>query len=170
MHVSSHTGVCVALDLGSVAGFAVHSKHGITSGTLNFKKAGKFNDSGYKALYDFLCTFIEGPHEHPDLEIVVEKPHAGRFLAPIRILFGLLAIVHLFCDLFQIKLTEYSPKEIKKFATGSGNAKKEEMVAAIQKEFPSVKDHNQADALHMLRMHTHKKGRNEKVSKDSLPF
>ena len=158
--------VTVALDLGSCCGFAVASKHGITSGTLSFKKKGKFNDSGYKALYDFLRTFIEGPHEHPDLEVVVEKPHAGRFLAPIRILFGLLAIVHLFCALFQIKLTEYSPKEIKKFATGSGNAKKEEMVAAIQKDFPAVKDHNTADALHMLRMHLSRK----QVGNNDLPF
>lgn len=143
----------VALDLGSCTGFAIHSKHGITSGVLNFKKKGRFSDSGFKALYDFLCTFLEGPHEHPDLEVVVECPHAGRFIAPVRILFGLLAIVHLFCDLFKIKLTEYKPKEIKKFATGSGNAKKPSMLAAVQVDFPGVKDHNTADAIHMLRMH-----------------
>src|SRR5690349_13197362 len=73
--------VTVALDLGSITGFAVKSPHGFSSGTLSFKKKGKFHDSGYKALYDFLGTFLEGPHEHPDLEIVVEKPHAGRFMA-----------------------------------------------------------------------------------------
>lgn len=159
----------VALDLGSVTGFAVHSKHGISSGTLTFKKKGKFNDSGYKALYDFLRTFIEGPHEHPWLECVVEKPHAGRFLAPIRILFGLLAIVHLFCDLFKIRLTEYSPTEIKKFWTGKGTAKKEDMVLETQKKFPHVKDHNQSDAIALLYLHL-EKGQNEKVPKNSLPF
>lgn len=145
--------VTVALDLGSVTGFAVKSPHGFSSGTLSFKKKGKFHDSGYKALYDFLNTFLEGPHEHPWLEVVVEKPHTGRFLAPIRILFGLLAIVHLFCDLFQIKLTEYSPKEIKKFWTGKGNADKDTMVAETQTKFPNVTDHNQSDAIALMYLH-----------------
>lgn len=148
--------VTVALDLGSCTGFAVKSKHGLSSGTLNFKKKGKFADSGYKALYDFLLTFLEGLHEHPDLEVVVEKPHAGRFLAPIRILFGLLAIVHLFCDLFKIKLTEYSPKEIKKFWVGQGNATKDQMVAVTQINYPNVKDHNQSDAIALLYLHLNK--------------
>jgi Holliday junction resolvasome RuvABC endonuclease subunit len=145
--------VIVALDLGTTTGFAVHSKHGITSGTLNFKKKGKFHDSAFKALYDFLCTFTEGG---VPVEIAVEKPHAGRFIAPVRILFGLLAVVHLFSDEFGIILTEYSPKEIKKFATGSGNAKKPEMVAAVQKEFPNITNDNQADAVQLLRLHLSK--------------
>ncbi len=143
----------VALDLGSVTGFAVHSVNGVSSGTLNFKKKGKFADSGYKALYDFLHTF-----NIYSFEVVVEKPHAGRFIAPVRILFGLLAIVHLFCDLFKIKLTEYSPKEIKKYWVGSGNAKKEDMVFETQKKFPNVKDHNQSDALALLYLHLSKGG------------
>lgn len=146
----------IALDLGSVTGFAVKSQHGLSHGTLNFKKKGKFADSGYKALYDFLGTFLEGPHLHRDLEIIVEKPHAGRFIAPVRILFGLLAIVHLFADLFQVKLTEYSPKEIKKFWTGKGNASKEEMVVETQKKFPSVTDHNQSDAISLMYLHLSK--------------
>jgi len=148
--------VTVALDLGSCCGFAVASKHGITSGTLSFKKKGKFADSGFKALYDFLCTFIEGPHNQ-DLEVVVECPHAGRFLAPIRILFGLLAMVHLFWYLSEIKLTEYKPKEIKKFWTGSGNASKDQMVAKTQEKFPNVYDHNQSDAIALLYLHLEKK-------------
>lgn len=143
----------VALDLGSVTGFAVYSKHGLSSGTLSFKKKGRFSDSGYKALYDFLYTFLPGGMKPIELEVVVEKPHAGRFLAPIRILFGLLAIVHLFCDLFKIKLTEYSPKEIKKFWTGKGTASKEAMVAETQKKFPNVKDHNQSDSIALLFLH-----------------
>jgi crossover junction endodeoxyribonuclease RuvC len=142
--------VVVALDLGSVTGFAVMSKSGFSSGTLNFKKKGKFADSGYKALYDYLCGFVHGIDP---IEVVVEKPHAGRFLAPIRILFGLLAVVHLFTDEFGFKLTEYSPKEIKKFWTGKGNATKDEMVAETQKEFPFVKDHNQSDAIALLHLH-----------------
>lgn len=140
----------VALDLGSITGFAVKSRFGFSSGVLNFKKRGKFHASGFLALYDFLRTFTDS-HEY--VEVVVEKPHAGRFLAPIRILFGLLAITHLFCDCQKLHLTEYSPKEIKKFWTGSGKAKKEEMVLETQKRFPNVKDHNQSDAIALLYLH-----------------
>lgn len=146
----------VSLDLGSVTGFAVKSENGLSSGTLNFKKSGKFHDSGYKALYDWLRAFLEGPHEHPWVTVVVERPHAGRFLAPVRILFGLLAVVHLFCDLFKIRLVEYSPKEIKKFWTGKGNASKDEMVAKTQEKFPRVTDHNQSDAIALLYLHLEK--------------
>lgn len=135
-------------------GFAVSSPSGVSSGTLNFKKKNKFADSGFMALHDFLYTFVaDGPYNHTQLEIIVEKPHCGRFMAANRILFGLLAIVHLFCDKYGIKLTEYSPKAIKKFWAGRGNAKKEDMVLETQKKFPNVKDHNQSDAIALLYLH-----------------
>lgn len=144
----------LSLDLGSVTGFAVKDSHGISSGTLNFKKGGKFHAGGYWNLFQFLDCFEERFHLNGiSYEVIVEKPHAGRFIAPVRILFGLLAIVHLFCDKYGIKLTEYSPKEIKKFWTGTGTAKKPEMVAETQKVFPHIKDHNESDAIAMLTLH-----------------
>ena len=146
----------VALDLGSVTGFAVKSKHGISHGTMNFKVKGKFHDSGYKKLYDWLCVMPKDLPWH-ELEVVVEKPHAGRFFGAVRILFGLLAIVHLFSDEHGVKLTEVSPTSIKKFWTGKGTSSKEEMVAETQKKFPNVKDHNQSDAIALLYYHLENK-------------
>jgi crossover junction endodeoxyribonuclease RuvC len=143
----------VALDLGSVTGFAVYNQHGVTSGVLNFKKKGKFEVKGNMTLYRWMQSFLEGPHAHPDLEVVVEVPHAERFMAPLRILFGQLGIVHLFCAMYQIKLTEYRSKEIKKYWTGKGNADKVAMVAQTQTKYPHVKDHNESDSLALLHMH-----------------
>lgn len=134
----------IALDLGTTTGFAVQSKHGLSHGTISFKKKGKWDDSGYKALYDWLRTF-EG-----EIEVVIEKAHVSRFLGAARILFGLRALVCVYCAEFSVRLTEVSPLTIKKFWTGSGKAKKEDMVAQTQKKFPKVKDHNQSDAIALL--------------------
>ena len=50
----------------------------------------------------------------------------------------------------------YSPKEVKKFATGSGNASKETMLASARKRWPEIAivDDNQADALLLWQMAT----------------
>jgi Holliday junction resolvasome RuvABC endonuclease subunit len=50
----------------------------------------------------------------------------------------------------------YSPKEIKKWATGNGNASKDAMVAFARKRWPEVTilDDNQADALALWQMAT----------------
>lgn len=144
----------VALDLGSVCGFAVKSKHGLSHGTINFKKKGKFSPRGYHQLYMWLCEFGETAIAYGDnLEIVVEKPHAGRFFAPVQILFGLMGAVQVFCGEYETEPTLYSPTEIKKYWTGKGTASKEEMVAVTQKKFPSVTDHNESDAIALLYLH-----------------
>lgn len=46
----------------------------------------------------------------------------------------------------------YSPSEIKKHATGKGNANKGAMVNAAKEKYPNIKimDDNHADALHIL--------------------
>lgn len=51
----------------------------------------------------------------------------------------------------------YAPTTIKKFATGSGNADKAQMVAAWARHHPGrpVTDDNEADALWLLEMATH---------------
>ncbi len=137
----------ISLDLGSLTGFAVRSKHGLSHGVMNFKVKGKFHDSGYKKLYDWLRSF------DTEVELVVECPHAGRFFGAVRILFGLLAVVHLYADEFNVSLTEVKPTSIKKYWTGSGTATKERMVFETQKKFPSVKDHNTSDAIALLFLH-----------------
>lgn len=138
----------LTLDLGSITGFAIDSPEGFSSGTLNFKTKGKFSDRGYASLRKFM-----GFLNKDNLEIVVEKPHAGRFMAPVRILFGLLAVVKGYCYEENIPYFEYSPKEIKKFWTGKGNASKEEMVLTTKAKHSYVKDHNESDAIALLHLH-----------------
>lgn len=46
----------------------------------------------------------------------------------------------------------YSSTEIKKFATGKGNASKKDMLDAARERWPFVVDHNHADALWTLKL------------------
>jgi Holliday junction resolvasome RuvABC endonuclease subunit len=62
------------------------------------------------------------------------------------------AVIKLWCEENQVEYRGYSPTEIKKHATGKGNANKLAMVAAAKARFPgiNVADDNQADALLLL--------------------
>ena len=45
------------------------------------------------------------------------------------------------------EISSVSPMTIKKAVTGTGRASKKDMVEYIQKRYPEVTDHNEADAL-----------------------
>lgn len=61
-------------------------------------------------------------------------------------------IIKQFCDERDIPYRGYSPSEIKKHATGKGNASKEDMIAAAKRKFIQINlvDDNHADALWVL--------------------
>ena len=54
------------------------------------------------------------------------------------------------CETESVQYRGYSPSEIKKHATGKGNAKKADMQAAAAERFGRSMDDNEADALWLL--------------------
>lgn len=60
-------------------------------------------------------------------------------------------LIH-WCEARQIEYRGYSPTEVKKHATGSGKANKEDMVKAAEEKFGPIEDDNHADALWILDM------------------
>jgi Holliday junction resolvasome RuvABC endonuclease subunit len=62
------------------------------------------------------------------------------------------SVIVTFCEERKIEYRGYSPSEIKKFATGKGNANKEQMVHAAQGYGAIIEDDNHADALHLLHL------------------
>jgi len=62
----------------------------------------------------------------------------------------MVAIIETFCIENGINYTAFSAQEVKKFATGKGNANKDAMVKAAQEKYgyPGTDD-NIADALHI---------------------
>lgn len=59
-------------------------------------------------------------------------------------------VLKLWCDSCGVDYRGYSPTEIKRHATGKGNANKEAMMEAAAAKFGPVADDNQADALWLL--------------------
>lgn len=142
----------LALDPGSSMGFAMADGTRISHGVLDLRTNGKFTPAGYKRLYDWLkvCCIPYMDAEHTDVEVVMEKPHAGSFFRSVEVLFGLVAVVSSFCDTYGISMTVVSPMTIKKHWTGTGKAKKPDMLKVTQRKYPTVKDHNESDAIAIL--------------------
>lgn len=79
--------------------------------------------------------------------IAVERPPMKG--TSIYLLFGLVWTVHRVGYHLGLRRMETGPSEIKKWATGKGDAGKPEMVEAAKRAFPSYvpQDHDEADAL-----------------------
>jgi Holliday junction resolvasome RuvABC endonuclease subunit len=60
--------------------------------------------------------------------------------------------IKVWCDRLTIQYRGYSPTEIKKHATGKGNANKEKMIVAARDKWPhkGIVDDNECDALWLL--------------------
>lgn len=105
-------------------------------------------------LLRFKAKLIEIYESHPFKVVAYE---AARAAAPGRqgalvVQASIQAVLILFCEEKGIEYIGYSPKEIKKHATGTGNANKDAMIKAAEKQWPRVViiDDNHADALHVL--------------------
>ena len=74
------------------------------------------------------------------------KGHANRVLP------ALLGVLELWAEMKLVPLEIYSAKEVKKFATGDGNANKEKMLEFAVRKWKGlcIIDHNMADALWLL--------------------
>lgn len=136
----------LALDIATVCGFRTET----TSGVWNFNKVKRGDSYGMR-----LIRFKSSVREILDLEeidiVVYERP-AGMFKSSIIVASEMIGVLIALCEEKGIQYTAYSATEIKKFATGKGNAKKEDMIkAAIALGFNPADD-NEADAIHLYNL------------------
>jgi crossover junction endodeoxyribonuclease RuvC len=137
--------VILALDLGTKTGWAeFDSDFGTTSGVQNFAQ-GKFAGGGQRFLA-FARWLVEFKPTQVYFEAV--RRHIGTDAA--HIYGGMLAILTSHCEAAQIPYLGVPVGTIKKHATGRGNAKKPEMIAAMVAKGHAPKDDNEADALALL--------------------
>ena len=137
----------LALDLGTNCGWALrHTAGNISYGTKSFK-VGKYEGAGmrYLKFQQWLALVTEGV-EHIAYEAV--RRHIGTDAA--HCYGGLMATLTAFCEDSKIPYEGVGVGTIKKFATGAGNASKDEMIAAANALGYNPEDDNAADALHLL--------------------
>ncbi len=137
----------LALDLGTTTGWAIDDGRSITSGTINLKPR-RFEGGGMRFLrfrhwLDEVRTTGPGPIGAVYFEEV--RRHLGTDAA--HIYGGLLGVVTAWCEEHEIPYQGVPVGEIKKHATGKGNADKGAMIAAAKARGHQPDDDNEADAI-----------------------
>lgn len=142
----------LAIDPGSECGWAIRPNQVYAVGTWNLTKgSGEGAGMRYLRLRKLLERLAE---EYTITEVAYEKivrTHKGT--AAAHVYGGIVAVLTAWCEEMKIPYQAIQHARIKKFATDNGNASKDMMVEAARREFPhvSIEDHNQADALWLLR-------------------
>lgn len=149
-HVSDQPRV-LALDLGTTAGWAVHANARITSGSVCFSP-GRMQGPGMRFLKFRHWLTDQKAHAGGFDQVVYEdvRNHTGTDAA--HIYGGFLATLQAWCEHHQIPYRGVGVGTIKKFATGKGNADKTAMIEAARAAGYHPTDHNEADAIALLRL------------------
>lgn len=85
--------------------------------------------------------------------VAYERPGHFKSIAANAVMWGLVSILEEECERRGANLCPVRPSQLKRHATGRGNANKDSMLTAAQKVWPAlgVTDHNLADALFVAR-------------------
>lgn len=136
----------LSIDQASLAGWCLDPSNGL-HGTWDLKTR-KDESSGmkmlrFKAKLVEVCTLYK-------VDLIVYERAAGMHTSSVIHSAKMIAIIESYAEESNIHYRSYSASEIKKFATGKGNAKKDAMIASCLEKYGIVaKDDNEADAIHM---------------------
>ncbi|MGV2894184.1 hypothetical protein ACNPPY_00180 [Achromobacter sp. AGC78] len=144
----------LALDLGTKTGFALRRRDGSTRhGTEVFTPRKSWSEGQKWARYRaWLAGIINDEKIHRVVyEQVIRHEVKGRPLWDAAHAYGAFeAITHMVCDGFNIQAHGVNLATVKKSFTGSGRAKKEDMISQAEVRGFKVVDDNNADALAIL--------------------
>lgn len=142
----------LALDIATHCGyFSVHE-----SGTWNFTEGKRRNgNKQHLSLKDTLTAFIR---EHGIQRIVAEDVSVNNHFFDMRKLAEFRGVLLCVCDELDMPEPEFvNPKVLKKFATGNGNASKDDMKQAYTARFNRLPlDDNEADAFWLFQYYVSK--------------
>lgn len=135
----------LALDLGTTTGFCVGHAGALVSGTANFKP-GRYDGGGMRFV-KFRKWLNELKAAYPVDGVYFEevRRHAGTDAA--HVYGGLMATLQAWCEENGLPYEGVPVGEIKKSATGRGNADKDAMIAAMVEKGHAPSGHDEADAI-----------------------
>ena len=144
------TSIIMALDLGTITGWAIREPQGnITSGTVSFK-GGRFEGGGMSFLR-FKQWLTDFKNTLGTIDAVYfEEVRAHKGVDAAHKYGGFLAHLTSWCEHHQIPYQGIPVGTIKKHITGKGNAPKESVIAAVKNKGFSPADDNEADSLALL--------------------
>lgn len=153
--ITPRTPDILAIDPSTHCGWA-HSDG--SSGVIHLPERKKGESNGKR--FDFFSEWLKGHlDEHRTRFLVYEVGGYGGWGAPMEINLGVRTLMVMIAYLRNIQHVELNSSSIKKYATGKGNAKKEDMIRAALAKHPTVDwfydrkgqpDDNQVDAIWML--------------------
>lgn len=135
----------LALDLGTKTGWATNSHAGITYGMQEFKND-RFSGGGMRFLkFEKWLMGLPKPSQ-----VVFEEVRRHAATDAAHVYGGLMATLTKWCESEGIPYQGIPVGTIKKFWTGTGNAKKDKMIAEAVRRGFDVRDDNAADAIAIL--------------------
>ena len=112
----------------------------------------KKDESGGMRLIRFRAK-LEEVHKLTPLDLITYERVSGFHKNALIVSAQLTSVIQVFCHDHGIEHRAFSAGEIKKWATGKGNANKEKMIASAVAKWANqinIIDDNHADALHLL--------------------
>lgn len=142
----------IGLDLGTNCGFAVSASSptgtAIVSGAWDLSIDTSHDSPSLR--FEKFATHLDGILALSPQRVFYEVVRRHRGIKAGHIYGAFLAKMQERCDHFNVPFHGLSVQEIKKFATGKGNASKDEMIRAMQVRGYDPKCDNEADALAIL--------------------
>lgn len=131
----------LALDVATKTGWATASASGTWDFTLKRDESSGMRIIRFKSKLKEIVKL-------EDIDMVCFERTAGHHQAAVIVQAELHGVLKLFCEENEIPYRAFSASEIKKFATGKGNASKKLMMVACKARLKKMpKDDNEADAL-----------------------
>lgn len=137
----------LALDLGTLTGWALLSEGKVVSGTFDMSPRNKHEKVGIRFLR-FRKEFLPNFRKVHKIYYEEVRRHEGTHAA--HIYGGFWAILCAFCEENTIPLQPVEVAQWKMGLSCKGNASKKDVLAAIQKRGFNTNDYNEADSLGIL--------------------
>ncbi len=145
----------LSLDTGTDTGWAIRIGSVIHSGTQNFQHDAKRESPGMRFLR--FSKWLRGMiKEHDVVQVIYEQPHQ-RGGAATTVGVGLATHLMSVCAELEVEHVAVHSGTLKKFATGKGNANKDEMYQALLRDQRDplrartmIPDDNEVDAIWLL--------------------
>ncbi len=142
----------LALDISLNVGWALGTEGNLTFGTRTFQA---YSHNPALCGRHFRRWMMEFVTEHEPTDIIIERP----FFRGVNswLLSGLAWEVWRVAELRNLPMKDYHATSIKKHVTGSGRAKKPEVMKAIRERGYKITNDHEADAVGLLLLHESKR-------------